>query len=50
MSKEVITFGNNEAEKQKFHQYKDLIFLKDLDIDNLLISKNISFEERNYNK
>ena len=50
MSKEVITFGNNEVEKQKFQQYKDLIFLKDLDIDNLLISKNISFEERNYNK
>ena len=29
MGKEIITFGNNEIEKQKFHHGKNLILLED---------------------
>ena len=37
MDEEIITFVNIENEKNKFNRYKNLIFLKDVDIDNLLI-------------
>ena len=32
MSKEVITFGNTEIEKQKFHYHKNLILLEDSEL------------------
>ena len=45
MGKEIITFSNNEIEKQKFC-CENLIFLKDMDIDNLLISSKTSSGEK----
>ena len=45
MGKEIITFGNTEIEKQKFY-FKNLFFLKDVDIGNLLISNKTSFGEK----
>ena len=38
MGKEVLTFGYNEIEKQKFHCYKNPIYLEDVDDDKTLIS------------
>ena len=32
----------------KFYRYKNPIFLKDIDADNMLISSKISFSKKNY--
>ena len=45
MSKKIITFGDIEIGKHKFHYSKDLILLEDVDIDNILCPSN----EKNYN-
>ena len=48
MGKEIITFGNIEIEKRKFHHRQNLILLEDLDLDNyrylvwFLLVKNIT--------
>ena len=41
MSKEILTFGDIEIEKNKFHRNKIPIFLKHVDTKKLLVS-NIS--------
>lgn len=41
-------FGDNEIEKQKLRRYKNPIFLKDVDIDNILISNNTSCCKKSY--
>ena len=48
MSKKIIAFGDNEIEKRKFRCYKNPNFKKELDVDNILISKEISSGEKNY--
>ena len=35
----MLTFGDIETEKHKFHCYKNPIFLEDVDIDKVLVSK-----------
>ena len=42
MSKETLTFGNIEIEKNIYH-HKTLNVLVDVDIKKVLVSKNISF-------
>ena len=48
MSKEIITFGDIEIEKCKFCYRRNLILLKDVDVDNILISSMISSSKKNY--
>ena len=48
MGKEILTFGDIEIEKNKFYRHKTPIFLKDVDIDKVLVSNKISFSEKNY--
>ena len=48
MVKTFLTFGANEIEKRKFHGYKNTFFFKDVDINNILISKKISPGQKNY--
>ena len=48
MSKEILTFGNIEIEKNKFYNHKTPTFLGDVDIEEVLVSNNISFGKRNY--
>ena len=48
MGKEILTFGNIEIEKKCFYCYKIPIYLKYVDIEKVLVSKKISFGERNY--
>ena len=48
MSKEIITFGDIEIEKRKFSYRRNLILLKDVDVDNILISSMISSSKKNY--
>ena len=48
MVKEIMTFRENEIENSKFHCYKNPTFIKDVDIDNILISNKIYSGEKNY--
>ena len=41
MIKEIITFGDTEIKKRKFLHCKYLILLKDVDIDNILVSNMV---------
>ena len=38
MGKKILTFGDIEIEKNKFYCHKTPIFLKDVDIENVLVS------------
>ena len=48
MGKEMITFGDIEIEKHKFHRYKSPIFLEDRDVENASVSSKISAGEKSY--
>ena len=48
MGNEILTFGDIEIEKNKFYRHKSPIFLKDVDIEKVLVSNKISFGEKNY--
>ena len=48
MGKEIITFGDTELEKHKFHRDKSPIFLNVVDTDNVLVSNKISTGEKKY--
>ena len=37
MSGKILMFGNIEIEKNKFYRYNTLIFLKDVDIKQVLV-------------
>ena len=47
MGKEILTFGDTEIEKHKFYHYKSPTFLLDVDIENILVSNNISSVVKN---
>ena len=44
--KEILTFGNIEIEKSKFYHYKNPVFLRDIDIEKVLVCNKISFTEK----
>ena len=48
MGKEILTFGDTETGKNKFHHHKSPIFLKDVDIEKILVSNKISSGGKNY--
>ena len=43
MQKTVTKFGNFEIEKQKFHQHKRPISIKNIDIHKIVVSNKVSF-------
>ena len=47
MGKEVLTFGDIEIQKKNYCS-KTSIFLKDVDIEKVLVSNKIYFGEKNY--
>ena len=47
MGKEILTFGNIQIGKNKFYHYKTPIFWRDVDIEKVLLSDQISFGEKN---
>ena len=49
MEKEILTFGDIEVEKNKFYHDKSSIFLKDVDIEKLLVSSKIFSGEETIN-
>ena len=48
MGREILTFDNIEIEKNKFYRNKAPIFLRNLDIEEVLVSHKISSGEKNY--
>ena len=46
MVKEILTLGNIEIEKNKFYRQKTPIFLGDVGIEKVLVSKKSSFGEK----
>ena len=49
MENEILTFGDIEVEKNKFYHDKSSIFLKDVDIEKLLVSSKIFSGEETIN-
>ena len=48
MSKQILTFGNIEIEKNKFYRHERPIFLKDVDIEKILVSDKIFSDESHH--
>ena len=46
MNKEIMTFGDNEIKKRKFHYCKYPIFVKKEGVDKIIICKKVSFGEK----
>ena len=46
MGKEILTLGDIEIKKNKLYHHKSPIFLKDVDIGNLLVCKETSSHEK----
>ena len=49
MGKEILTFGNIETEKNKICHHKTLVSLRDVYIEKVLVSNEISFADKSYN-
>ena len=49
MSKEILTFGDTEIEKNKFYRHKSSVPLKNVDIEKVLVSNKISLVKNNIN-
>ena len=43
---EIIKLGDIEIEKQKFHQYKEPILIKNRDINKIIVSNEVSFGKK----
>ena len=48
MGKEILMFGNIEIEKNKFYHHKSLVPVKDVDIEEVLLSNKISSGKKNF--
>ena len=49
MKIKIIKFGNTEIEKYKFHQHKGPISINSIDINKIVVSKNVSFGKKGFN-
>ena len=48
MEKTVIKFGDIEIEKQKLHQHKRTISMKNIDINKIAVSNKVSFGKKGF--
>ena len=46
--KEIITLGDTEVKKHKFHQYKSPISINDADISKIVVSNRVRFGKRGF--
>ena len=44
----IIKFGDIEIQKQKFHQYKNPISIKNIDINKIVVSNKVSFGKKGF--
>ena len=42
-----VKFGDIETKKQKFHQHKELISIKNIDMNKITVSNNVPFVKKN---
>ena len=43
-----IKFGDIEIQKQKYHQHKELISIKNIDINKIVVSNKVSFGKKGF--
>ena len=48
MDKKIIKFDDNEIEKFKFHHYKGLILIHNIDINKKVVSTKVSFGKKDF--
>ena len=48
MEKSIIKFGDIEIEKEKFHQNKRPISIKNIDINEIVVSNKVSFGKKGF--
>ena len=48
MGKEIITFGNIEVEKHKFHQHKRPISIYAVNVDRIVVFDKVSFGKKGF--
>ena len=48
MEKTIIKFGDTEIEKQKFHQHKGPISIKNIDINKIVVSSQVPFGKKEF--
>ena len=48
MEKTIIKLGDTEIENQKFYQHKRPISIKNIDINKIVVSDNVSFGKRGF--
>ena len=48
MEKAIIKFGYIEIKKQKFHQHKRLISIKNIEINTIILSNKVSFGKKGF--
>ena len=48
IGREILMFGDIKIEKNEFYRHKSPIFLRDVDIEKVLISNKIFFSEKDY--
>ena len=48
MEKTITKFGNIEIKKQKFHQYKRPTLIKNIDINKIVVSNEVSFDKKGF--
>ena len=48
MGKEIITFGNTEIEKTRFHQYKNLVSIYYVNIDRIVVSSKAPLGKKDF--
>ena len=46
--KEIITLGDTEVKKHKFHQYKGPISINDADISKIVVSNRVRFGKKGF--
>ena len=44
----IIKFGDFEIQKQKFHQHKRPILIKDVDINKIVVSNKVFFGKKGF--
>ena len=46
MGEEMITFGDIEVEKHKFHQHKSSVSIYDVNVDRIRLSNKVPFSRK----
>ena len=48
MEKTIIKFGDIEIQKQKFHQHKGPVSIKNIDINKIVVSNKVSLGKKGF--